>query len=136
IGPLDDEWSVVRAYLDIERVRFGDRLRYTVDVVGAGGLMVPRMALQTLVENSVKYAVSPRRGGASIHLRATSVNGRLRVIVEDDGPGFDATARPAGHGLDLLERRLQMLFGDRASLHVESESGKTAVRIEMPATDR
>jgi sensor histidine kinase YesM len=59
---LDDELRVVRAYLDIERVRFGDRLRYAVDVAnGAGARQVPRMALQTLVENSVKYAVSPRR---------------------------------------------------------------------------
>src|SRR5262249_7851349 len=56
---LDDELRVVRAYLDIERVRFGERLRYVVDVAnGAGTLNVPRMALQTLVENSVKYAVS------------------------------------------------------------------------------
>src|SRR5256885_7904553 len=91
VVPLDDELKVVRAYLDIERVRFGDRLRYTVDVVdGAGRMMVPRMALQTLVENSVKYAVSPRRDGASIHVHAAANGERLRVTVEDDGPGFEA----------------------------------------------
>jgi LytS/YehU family sensor histidine kinase len=91
------------------------------------------MALQTLVENSVKYAVSPRRDGASIHVQATAVDSRLRVIVEDDGPGFEAAARPSGHGLDLLERRLHMLFGNRASLSVESANGRTAVRIDVPA---
>jgi two-component system, LytTR family, sensor histidine kinase AlgZ len=131
---LDEELRVVRAYLDIERVRFGDRLRYTVDVVdGAGRLPVPRLALQTLVENSVKYAVSPRRDGGSIHVRAAAADGRLRVAVEDDGPGFDRSARPTGHGLDLLERRLQMLFGDRASLAVESGQGTTTVAIDVPA---
>jgi len=130
---LDDELNVVRAYLDIERVRFGSRLRYSVDVLnGAGGRLVPRMALQTLVENSVKYAVSPRRGGAAIHVHAAIANGCLRVTVEDDGPGFDATARPQGHGLDLLEQRLRMLFGARAALTVESRAGQTGVRIEVP----
>jgi LytS/YehU family sensor histidine kinase len=137
IVPLDDELQVVRAYLDIERVRFGGRLRYSVDVVdGAGRLMVPRMALQTLVENSVKYAVSPRRDGASIRVRAAAADQRLTVIVEDDGPGFEASTRPAGHGLDLLERRLHMLFGDRASLSVDSGTGKTTVKIDVPAEVR
>jgi sensor histidine kinase YesM len=136
IVPLDDELQVVRAYLDIERVRFGSRLRYSVDVVdGAGRLMVPRMALQTLVENSVKYAVSPRRDGASIRVRAAAADQRLTVMVEDDGPGFEASTRPAGHGLDLLERRLHMLFGDRASLSVDSGTKKTTVKIDVP-TDR
>ena len=137
IVPLDEELKVVRAYLDIERVRFGDRLRYSVDVVdGAGSLMVPRMALQTLVENSVKYAVSPRRDGASIRVCAAAAGERLTVTVEDDGPGFDASTRPGGHGLDLLERRLHMLFGSRASLTVECAPARTAVRIEVPVEVR
>src|SRR5476649_585822 len=64
--PLDDELRVVRAYLDIERVRFGDRLRYDVELGdGTGRAIVPRMALQTLVENSVKYAISTRPRGAA-----------------------------------------------------------------------
>jgi two-component system sensor histidine kinase AlgZ len=131
--PLDDELRVVRAYLDIERVRFGERLRYSVDVPdGAGPRLVPRMALQTLVENSVKFAVSPRRAGASIAVRATPANGRLALSVEDDGPGFDPQQRPAGHGLDLLAARLKMLFGNRASMRVESRPGYSGVTIEVP----
>ena len=131
--PLDDELRVVRAYLDIERVRFGERLRYTVEVEnGAGGLIVPRMALQTLVENSVKYAVSPRREGASIRVRAAAAGARLRVEVEDDGQGFNGAARPAGHGLDLLESRLRLLFGDRAALTIASSARGTAVAIDVP----
>jgi len=129
---LDDELRVVRAYLDIERVRFGDRLRYTLDVAdGAGRALVPRMALQTLVENSVKYAVSPRREGGSIRVGALVSDGGLRVTVHDDGPGFDGAARPPGHGLALLERRLRLLFGDRASLRVESAPGTTTARLDL-----
>src|SRR2546428_9950827 len=65
--PLRDELRVVRDYLDIEQVRFGGRLRYSVHVPeDALSVPVPRLAVQTLVENSVKYAVSPRREGASL----------------------------------------------------------------------
>jgi sensor histidine kinase YesM len=132
--PLDHELQVVRAYLDIERVRFGDRLRYGVELGdGVASALVPRMALQTLVENSVKYAVSPRRQGGSIQVRAVAVDGRVRVSVDDDGPGFDATVRPAGHGLDLLAGRLKMLFGDRAWLQIGSRTGFTSVTLDLPA---
>jgi two-component system, LytTR family, sensor histidine kinase AlgZ len=132
--PLEEELKVVRAYLDIEQVRFGDRLRYAVTLgEHTGHAMVPRMAVQTLVENSVKYAVSVRRAGASIMVHAAAADGRLRLMVEDDGPGFDAALRPAGHGLDLLAARLVMLFGDRGSLHVESRPGYTAVTVDVPS---
>ena len=132
--PLDEELRVVRAYLDIERVRFGDRLRYDVDLGdGTASAIVPRMALQTLVENSVKYAVSPHREGGSICVRAHALNGCVRISVEDDGPGFNPAHRPEGHGLALLDARLALLFGDEASMHVESRAGHTGVTIEVPA---
>jgi LytS/YehU family sensor histidine kinase len=132
--PLDQELRVVRAYLDIERVRFGDRLRYRVDPgEGTTSAIVPRMALQTLVENSVKYAVSSRREGGSICVKAVASNGRVRVTVEDDGPGFDPKRRPEGHGLALLDARLAMLFEDRAALDVESRPGRTLISMDVPA---
>jgi LytS/YehU family sensor histidine kinase len=131
--PLDEELRIVRAYLDIERVRFGDRLRYSVALGdGAGATLVPRMALQTLVENSVKYAVSPRPLGGSIVVRADAIDGRVAVSVEDDGPGFDPAIRPSGHGLELLAGRLAMLFAGRASLGVVSRPGSTTVTIDVP----
>jgi two-component system, LytTR family, sensor histidine kinase AlgZ len=129
---VDDELRVVRAYLDIERVRFGDRLRYDIAVDDAArAAQVPRLAVQTLVENSVKYAVSPRREGGRITVRAAADNGRVRVSVCDDGPGFDPSARPAGHGLDLIEGRLRMLYGGRARLRVDSVPGATTVSLEL-----
>jgi sensor histidine kinase YesM len=130
---LNEELRIVRAYLDIERVRFGERLRYDVQA-GADILttQVPRMALQTLVENSVKYAVSPRREGGSIRVHALAVGDRVRIAVEDDGPGFEAAQRPPGHGLALLDARLTMLYGGQASMQAESEPGRTRITLDVP----
>jgi signal transduction histidine kinase len=131
--PLDEELRVLRDYLEIERVRFGGRLRYRIDAGdGASAALVPRLSLQTLVENSVKYAVSPRREGATIVVAIDNGDGRLRMRVEDDGPGFDGRTLPPGHGLALLRTRLAALFADRAVLRIESAPGKTIVAMNMP----
>jgi sensor histidine kinase YesM len=132
VVPLADELAVVRDYLAIERVRFGERLRYAISGDEAADAVVPRLALQTLVENSVKYAVSPSRDGAAIAVTIADGDGRLRIRVEDDGPGFDARALPAGHGLALLKARLATLYGDRATLDIESAPGRTSVGVRMP----
>jgi signal transduction histidine kinase len=134
--PLGQEVQNVRDYLEIEHVRFGDRLRYDIEVGStAAGVLVPRLALQTIVENSVKYAVSARRDGASVRISAQRTNGRLRVEVVDDGPGFSTARTPDGHGLALIRARLSMLYGDGASLSVTSRPGQTTVALDIPASD-
>lgn len=134
--PLEQEIQNVRDYLEIEHVRFGDRLRYDIQVASAAGaVLVPRLALQTVVENSVKYAVSTQRDGAAVSITGERDNGRLRVAVTDDGPGFDTTNIPDGHGLTLIKARLTLLYGDQASLVVSSEPGRTTVAMDLPASD-
>jgi signal transduction histidine kinase len=99
--PLADEIALVRAYLDIERVRFGDRLRYDIQIdADAASGRVPRLAVQTLVENAVKYAVSTSRGGASVTVSAAKRDGQTRIAVVDDGPGFLSARSPAGAKAD------------------------------------
>jgi LytS/YehU family sensor histidine kinase len=93
-------------------------------------LEVPPLSLQTLVENSVKYAVSPRREGAAITISAR--NGVIRVT--DDGPGFSPEALPAGHGIDLLQGRLQALFpGEDSRLAFERAPDSMTVVVRLPA---
>jgi sensor histidine kinase YesM len=134
--PLDQEVQNVRDYLEIEQVRFGDRLRYAIQISGdAGPVLVPRLALQTVVENSVKYAVSPRREGAAVLITGVRTNGRLRVEVTDDGPGFDAAMIPDGHGLALIRARLSLLYDAQASFSVTSQAGRTTVVMDLPAAD-
>jgi glucose-6-phosphate-specific signal transduction histidine kinase len=131
---LRDELSLVTDYLEIEAVRFEDRLRWTVDVPEAlRGVVVPAFAVQTLVENAVKHAASVRRQGTAIRVAARPDGQRVLVDVEDDGPGFANVALPGGHGLDTLRARLAALFGDAATLEIASVSGRTCVTIRLPA---
>ena len=130
---LDEELRLVRDYLDIERVRFGDRLRFTIDVDDrASGTRLPRLSLQSLVENSVKYAIGSRREGGDIAIRAITSQDLTRLDVEDDGPGFDSDLIHDGHGLALLRSRLDVNFGPRARLDISSRPGRTCATIEVP----
>jgi sensor histidine kinase YesM len=134
--PLSQEVQSVRDYLEIEQTRFGDRLRYEIHVAeDAACAPVPRLALQTLVENCVKYAVSARREGASIAVTAARANGRVGIEVTDDGPGFDAGTIQEGHGLALIRARLELLYGGDATLSVNSRPGRTTVGLVVPAAD-
>jgi LytS/YehU family sensor histidine kinase len=131
--PLAEEIRTVTDYLEIERVRFGDRLRYSLDVpIDLERTLVPRLAVQTLIENSVKYAVTPRREGGTVRLSTCAAPGALQLIVDDDGPGFEPATAPEHHGLALLRDRLQLSFGRQASLRVENKPGRTRVVLTVP----
>jgi sensor histidine kinase YesM len=132
---LREELRIVGDYLEIEKIRFGDRLRYRIESdANSEAQTVPALSVQTLVENSVKYAVGARREGAEIVVRATVREGRLRIEVSDDGPGFEpATSVKPGHGLDLVQRRLAALFGASASLEMTARDGHTLIAISFAA---
>jgi sensor histidine kinase YesM len=135
---LGAELRVVIDYLEIERVRFGDRLRYEIDVPDElRGVQVPAFAVQTLVENSVKHAVSAQRHGPRIAVRGRRDPGGVRLEVSDDGPGFSGEIWQAGHGLDALRARLDALYGPAARLIAPvprdaGEGGGARVAIELP----
>jgi len=133
VVPLRQELRVVCDYLEIEKARFTDRLRYSIHVDSElEAIEVLPLALQTLVENSVKYAVAPRREGGEIRLVACAVEDQLRLEVWDDGPGFTPDAIIAGHGLDNLQARLEGIFGAQATLDVARRDGYMVVAISLP----
>jgi two-component system sensor histidine kinase AlgZ len=130
---LGKELRIVTDYLEIERTRFGDRLKFTIDAPGAlEDLELPPMAIQTLVENSIKHAVSRSRSGGEIRIVARTVEDRFLVEVSDDGPGFAASDMQEGHGLDNLRARLESVFAGDASLRISSEGGGSTVTLSMP----
>ena len=96
-------------------------------------LAVPPLSVQTLVENSVKFAVAPNLEGGEIRVKAGRTDGCLRIDVVDTGSGFSMDSVPPGHGLDNLHDRLAMLFGNAAQLSVErTNEGWTAVTMKVP----
>jgi LytS/YehU family sensor histidine kinase len=132
-----DEWAFVQSYLSLEQLRFGQRLQVVVDVAdGVADVPIPPFALQTLVENAVNHGVAPRRDGGWLRVGAACPGGRLRVVVEDDGPGAceeEILASPR-LGLRLLRDRLAVIFGDDARLAFErGERGGLLVRLDLPA---
>ncbi len=133
--PLEREMQIVADYLEIEKARYGDRLRYCLEVPEAlGGCLTPPLAVQTLVENSVKYAAAARREGGAVVVKARQSNGTLMIEVIDDGPGFRPEAIVSGHGLDNLDARLTALFQGEARLNIGREDGHTVVSIHIPQT--
>jgi LytS/YehU family sensor histidine kinase len=131
--PLGDEVKIVSDYLEIERVRFGERLSFSLAVADElKQVQVPPFALQTLVENSLKHSIAPRRAGGELRVRAQADGQDLRLEVWDDGPGFTAEAITTGHGLDNLQARLKTLFGDRAMLDIRRKEPFTVVSMLLP----
>ena len=131
--PLSQELKIVRDYLEIEKTRFGARIRYEIAVASdLQDVKVPPLALQSLVENSVKHVVAHRTQGAEISITGSRDSNRILLTVLDDGPGFSLDAITPEHGLSNLIARLELLFGHAGQLHVTREGEKTAVRLAIP----
>ena len=132
--PLEQELKIVRDYLEIESTRFGSRLHYEISVpAGLGDQRVPPLALQTLVENSVKHVASQRTSPTSITVAGLLRENHLELWVADDGPGFSLAAVEPNHGLGNLVTRLELLFGDSAEFNVTRVQEYTVASIKLPA---
>lgn len=131
---LTQELKIVRDYLEIERTRFGARLRYEFDIPDSlAQVKVPPLALQSLAENAVKHVVSVRPQGAIIRITGSTHSNRICIKVLDDGPGFSLDAITPEHGLGNLIARMELLYGPDGQLEVAREDGQTAVRLSFPA---
>lgn len=134
---LDQELEVIRAYEGIERIRCGDRVRFTYEVEeGLEAALVPPFLLQPLVENSIAHGFPEDRTGRVV-IRAAAHEDRLRLEVEDSGigiaPSAAGTARGFGIGFESIRGRLDRLFGAEHAVTVHSTPGAgTRVTIDLP----
>ena len=134
--PLEEEVEYLQRYVDIQQVRFGDRLVVTIEI--PPDLMrakVPHLLLQPLVENAIQHGISQRIAGGAVRVSGAADRGNLRLIVYNDGPQLSAD-RPAGHagvGLGNLRLRLRILYQDRASLELRHvDAGGVEVVVTLP----
>jgi two-component system LytT family sensor kinase len=130
--PLGTELALLAPYLEIQRIRFGDRLRIEVQVAPeAERARVPTLMLQPLLENAMEHGVSRRPGAAVVSLTARQEGERLVLTVSDDGPG--PAGGGEGIGLRNTRERLQALHGDRHRMElVSGATGGAVLRIELP----
>ncbi|MGE0354777.1 MAG: sensor histidine kinase [Gemmatimonadales bacterium] len=132
--PLAEEWEFTSDYLDLERLRLGDRLRVAtaIDPEVLACAVLP-FSIQPLVENAVIHAIAPRSDGGTIRITAGRSNGTVRLTVSDDGPGPGGGPDGEGHGLNLLRRRLAAVYGSRARLETgPAAGGGFEARVEIP----
>ena len=138
---IEQEIETLKLYLEIEKMRFEDRLRpsFSIDPAVAHARL-PSLLLQPLVENAIKYAVTPKEEGAEISVSAQPAGENVRIIVSDSGPGLnDGAMKPhipmsegTGVGLPNIRDRLIQAFGERQSFETRSTPGGFSVIIEIP----
>ena len=130
--PLEEELSTVRTYLELESVRFEDRLRYVIEAdEAARSRPVPFLLVQTLAENGIKHGVARCQGGGVVTINAHVENDTLCIRVTNPGT---LETEEGGTGLANARERLQLLFGEKASLTVQNADAATVeATVLLPA---
>jgi LytS/YehU family sensor histidine kinase len=134
--PLDQELTLIEDYLEIESIRFGDRLHVEIDCSSdACSVPIPSFLLQPLVENAIKYGVAPSLEPVNIRVTGRREGNELIVTVEDDGRGAGQAVKIGGTGvgLDNVRKRLKAIYGDAAALNADTQEPGFAATICLPA---
>ena len=120
---LGRELAMARAYLNVQRIRMGERLHVEIDVPDAlADASLPPMMLVTLVENAIKHGIGPKREGGTVRIGAHAAQGRLHIDVSDDGVGLRLGAG-TGRGLSNTRARLATQFGAAGALKIDTREG-------------
>jgi two-component system LytT family sensor kinase len=128
---LSEELEIVRSYLEIEKVRFGDRLRFDIRAdESLNDFQIPPLLVQPLVENSIKHGIALDPQGGSVDVEAKRTPHACIITVTDSGKGFAATGEDPGFGLKSIRERLTLAYGESASLRVQE--GSSQIQITIP----
>jgi hypothetical protein len=135
LHPLGKELDALENYLQVEKIRFEERLEYTLEVdAAARRQLVPGALVQPLLENAIKYGqcTSPQPLRLAIRTQKRA-DGGLSLVVENSGHWVEpGSGDSTGIGLANLRRRLELLYGDRATLSIETAADQVCVRVELP----
>jgi hypothetical protein len=134
LSTLGAELERARAYLEILRIRMGERLAMQIQVPDElKNVPLPPMMLQTLVENAIKHGLEPTQRGGTVWIQAREANGKAAITVADDGRGFSDDGGGTGIGLKNVRERLRLAYGDAASFTIVSNyPNGVAATINVP----
>jgi two-component system LytT family sensor kinase len=132
--PLGEEVELAQKYLGIQKVRFVERLQFSVDVpTDLLPAQVPTLILQLLVENAIKHGIAKRAQGGAIRIAASRSDGRLSVSVYNDGPAVKWENMQSGIGMANMRTRLKSLYGDAFDLSMHNQDpGGVQVTVSVP----
>jgi sensor histidine kinase YesM len=128
---IGEEIRLIKNYLDLEKIRFGERLNYTIKVEDElSTFKIPHLLIQPLVENAIKHGIEPQPEGGSVCISVQKSAGQNIIVVKDNGVGFKGDIS-FGYGLTSISKRLENIYNDNYSFNIESENG-TMVLIGIP----
>ena len=144
---LEEEMEIVRAYLEIEKLRLGARLQVAIDVdESAREIKIPVLSIQPLVENAIKHGVAASDRPGWVKISARQELGAIRITVQDSGCGLSSdverrvaaqkTALGMGLGLENVSKRLQLCYGNESDLSFEAGPRQTTVQFSVPVPQR
>lgn len=132
---LNDELEIIKSYLEIEKIRFGERLMYEIEIdPRLESMHIPALLIQPLVENSIKHCIAQEVDGGKITIGASLVGKQCRISVSDSGKEFKAMKEETGEtgfGLRSIRERLRLMYGENASFNI-SNTENTRVDIIIP----
>lgn len=132
---LEDEVKAIKDYLDLEKIRFEERLSYNLKISqDSAKVEIPPMMIQTLIENGIKHGISKRTDGGSVSLHTEIISGKLLIQIRNTGQLDDERLRTSrGFGIANTKHRLSLLFGEDASFIIKNENQSTVLcEINIP----
>jgi two-component system sensor histidine kinase AlgZ len=130
--PLSSELTLVRRFLAVEQVRFGERLQIAIEADGAEACEVPPLVLHPLVENAVTHGIAHLVEGGTVRIRAARRMASLVVTVDNPCDADRPAGRGTGLGLRNVRERLESAYGSEAFLQTEKTGGRFVARLELP----
>ncbi|MBB3111695.1 two-component system sensor histidine kinase YesM [Paenibacillus phyllosphaerae] len=142
---IEEEMRIVRNYLTIQQIRFGERLQFRIEgEEQLSGCYIPKLTVQPVLENAIQHGLEAMSSPCTITLSFESGDSHITIRVTDDGPGIDEATllaikegyvvpKGTGIGLSNIRERIRLMFGDEYGVDIDSDTGKgTTVRIRVP----
>jgi len=130
---IEEEMSLVKKYLDIEKIRLGDRLKNNINVDKTlNNFKIPPLIIEMMVENAIIHGISPKKEGGVIDINIYKKNEKCNIIVKDNGIGIDKNVNSGGYGIYSVKNRLKIVYNDSYFDIKKVNTGGTQVTVEIP----